>query len=408
MDVAHRLDRIEEDAPAGDACTARVARLQVFHDLASAEPCWRQLQAQGAVTTPYQAHGFLSLWQQFVGQPAGVEPFIVVGFDAGAHPLFLWPLGRTTEGPFQVLRFLGGTHANFNFGLWRRDLAATIQAADLRQVLSAINRGDGPVDFLALTNQPRAWDGVANPFLALPQQASPQNSVRTELDLPAAEFLRRQLSSSMQRQLRSKERKLQEATGFRYVKADTPKLASRFLDDFFAVKAAHFEAQGIPNVFAEPGVERFLREACRHGLEDGRPLIEMHALVSDDELLALFAGTNDGQRFSSMFNTYTLGPHARYSPGIILLCRVVTDLTERGVRSFDLGAGEAGYKNMFCKDPEPLFDSFLPLTAKGWVATRGARCKYGLKRLIKQNPALWKRAQAIRRRLYGRALDAQD
>ena len=57
-----------------------------------------------------------------------MKPFVVTGFDGLGVPLFLWPFGCTDKGPLKLVRFLGGKHANFNMGLWRRDIVAAITA----------------------------------------------------------------------------------------------------------------------------------------------------------------------------------------------------------------------------------------------------------------------------------------
>jgi len=42
-------------------------------------------------------------------------------------------------------------------------------------------------------------------------------------------------------------------------------------------------AQGLTNVFAQPGVAEFVRQASHIKRPDGRPLIELHALEGDGE-----------------------------------------------------------------------------------------------------------------------------
>jgi len=180
---------------------------------------------------------------------------------------------------------------------------------------------------------------------------------------------------------------------------DRPKLSG---DRIFTVKAAHLAERGLANAFAEPGVEEFVRDLCHRGLAAGRPLTELHAIEGGGELLATFAGTGDGRRFSSMFNTYTPGPLSRYSPGLVLLTHMVARLGERGFTCLDLGAGDAGYKRGFCREVEPLFDSFWPLTARGHLAAAGARPATALKRTIKHTPRLWSALQTVRRQVYAR------
>ena len=108
--------------------------------------------------------------------------------------------------------------------------------------------------------------------------------------------------------------------------------------------------QKLPNVFAEPGVEDFIRDACMARLAGGGHVIDIHALECDDEVIAIFAGVADGHRFSMMFNTYTMSGNSRYSPGLILMRNIIDHYAGRGYRALDLGIGSDDYKRLFCKE----------------------------------------------------------
>jgi CelD/BcsL family acetyltransferase involved in cellulose biosynthesis len=118
-------------------------------------------------------------------------------------------------------------------------------------------------------------------------------------------------------------------------------------------------------------------------------------------VIAIFAGVADGHRFSMMFNTYTLSENARYSPGLILLRHIIDSYAERGYTAIDLGIGSDEYKRLFCKDDEAIFDSFLPLTARGSLAALGLSSLAHAKRFVKRTPALAHIAQALRGALHG-------
>lgn len=376
------------------------ARIDIFDDLSAAESPWRELEREGALATPYQNFNLLASWQRQVGIRSGVTPFVVVGFDAAGRPALLLPLGRTRVGPLGVVSFLGGKHVNFNFGLWRRDLVAGLTADDIRAVIGEISAAGG-ADVCNFLRQPQSWDDIANPLALLPHQPSPSGSLRLKLSAPGEEMVKLALSSSMRGRLRKKERRLQRLPGYRYLRATTAADVDRLLDAFFPLKAARMTTAGLPNIFAEPGNEAFLRECSHQGLASGKPLIEIHALEADGELLALFAGITDGRRFSGMFNTYTLSDNAQQSPGLILLPYIIANLADRGFQSFDLGVGEAHYKTFFCNEPELLFDSFLPLTPLGRLAAIATREGSRLKRQVKQNQTLWSLFQMMRRGLRG-------
>ena len=315
-------------------------------------------------------------------------------FDAGGQPLFLWPFGRTRKGPLRLARFLGSKHSNFNVGLWRRDIVASVDKNHIHEIFDRLK---DHFDLAVLSNQPSVWDGLANPFALLAHQPSADMSACATLRATTEPAINQILSGSMRSRLRNKERKLQKLPGYRYVKAAGAAEIDRLLDSFFAQKARHMAAQGLANVFAEPGVADFLREACHHALPGGRPLIEIHALDSAHEVLALFGAIIDDYRFSSMFNTYALGEDARYSPGLILLVHMVNDCAARGVKSFDIGVGRAHYKSFFCPEPEPLFDSFLALTPRARPAAAAYAAFFAVKRMIKHNRLSWAGVQLLRR-----------
>ena len=103
-------------------------------------------------------------------------------------------------------------------------------------------------------------------------------------------------------------------------------------------------------------------------MRGGGHAIDIHALECDDEVIAIFAGVADDNRFSMMFNTYTLSGNSKYSPGLILMRDIIDHYAERGTTSLDLGIGSDDYKRLFCKDDEPIFDSFVPLNIRGRIA----------------------------------------
>jgi CelD/BcsL family acetyltransferase involved in cellulose biosynthesis len=154
--------------------------------------------------------------------------------------------------------------------------------------------------------------------------------------------------------------------------------------------------QKLPNVFAEPGVEDFIRGACMTKLAGGGRIIDIHALECDDEVIAIFAGVADGRRFSMMFNTYTMSDTARFSPGLILMRNIIDHYAERGYRALDLGIGADDYKRLFCKSDEAIFDCFIPLSLRGKAAASAMSGLNRAKYLVKHSQPLLDMARTLR------------
>jgi CelD/BcsL family acetyltransferase involved in cellulose biosynthesis len=392
MTMAAAIESRAADAPACSK-TSRIASVDFLDDLSQAETIWRSLESQQHFSTPYQRFDFLGPWQWRVGEREGFRPFIVVAHDSEDSPLLLLPLALSQAHGIRIARFMGGKHATFNMALWDRNFAAEATRADLDALISAI-RGRCEADVLAFIQQPLRWRDQPNPMALLPRQSSVNDCPLMTIVAGAPPTAR--VSHSLRRRLKGKERKLKMLPGYRYRLATTEVEIKRLLDAFFRIKPLRMAEQKLPNVFAEAGVEDFIRDACVVPLASGGHVIDIHTLECENEVIAIFAGVADGHRFSMMFNTYTISGNARHSPGLILIRDIVDHYAERGYRTLDLGVGSDDYKRLFCKGDEPLFDCFIPLSPRGTVAAAAMSGINRAKHLVKQTPALFHMAQRLR------------
>jgi len=396
MTMAAAIESRTAEAPAWSKAS-RIASVAILSDLSQAETIWRGLEDQRQFSTPYQRFDFLSPWQRQVGEREGFLPFIVIAYDAERRPLLLLPLAVRHQHGVRTACFMGGKHVTFNMALWDRDFAAGATGADLDALISAI-RERSMADVLALTRQPLHWRDLPNPMALLPNQASANDCPL--MTIVPEEPPTTRISNSFRRRLKGKERKLQTLPGYRYCVAATDAEIKRLLDAFFLIKPLRMAEQKLPNVFADPGVEDFIRGACMAPLAGGGHAIDIHALECDDEVIAIFAGVADGNRFSMMFNTYTMSDNSRYSPGLILMRNIVDHHAELGYRALDLGIGSDDYKRLFCKSDEPIFDCFIPLSLRGKVAASAMSGINRAKHVVKHNQALFHMAQKLRSALH--------
>ena len=384
---------IEERTADRDAWSGRIASIDIVRDLTAAEAIWRGLESAQTSFTPYQRFDFLSAWQRHVGAREGLVPFIVIGYDAERRPLLLLPLALRHAYGARCAGFMGGKHSTFNMALFDRDFAASATLADLDGLIAAISQRS-EADVLALHQQPLRWRELPNPLALLPHQPSANDCPLLTIEPGAAPAAL--ISNSFRRRLKGKERKLASLPGYRSHIASTEADITRLLDWFFRVKPLRMAEQKLPNVFADAGIEEFIRGACTAPLGNGKHAIDIHALECDEEVIAIFAGVADGHRFSMMFNTYTMSGNSRYSPGLILMRDIIDHYAGKGYRALDLGIGSDDYKRLFCKDDEPIFDSFIPLSARGTLAASVMSGVNRTKRLVKHNPALLEMAQKLR------------
>jgi CelD/BcsL family acetyltransferase involved in cellulose biosynthesis len=252
--------------PARQPSSTRTAfAVSVYRDLDVVEPLWRALAGQDSVASPYQGFEWIRLWHEHVSGPLGEEPMIIVGSDRSGAPLFIWPLVAQRLGPLRLACFFGGKHATLNMPLWRRDIADSFTAADMRDVLSQVARQRPDLDMLMLHSQPAFWSDAHNPFMTLAHQRSNEDNFVLNIGTNGPAVIEQQISGTMRSRLRNKERKLAKLDGYRYLRAMTPEDVDRQLNFFFQQKEGKLHALGIENAFAQSGVENFIRAACHAG-----------------------------------------------------------------------------------------------------------------------------------------------
>jgi CelD/BcsL family acetyltransferase involved in cellulose biosynthesis len=400
LPIAEIWSRAEQqpDAKAG----LQRLRISILTSLEEAASIWLELERNGALASPYQRFVWASSWQETVGQAEGATPFIVVGWDRAGEAEFLLPLCRTRLGPLSVARFFGGKHSNANFPLWRPDVASSVTAQDIRNVIDDIARSPQCPDMLVLLNQARSWTFVTNPLALLPHDESPSKICHSALPSDFEAFYRERVSSSTRKKMRQKERALSRHGTLSYWRASSKEDAHRVLNAFFEQKAARMRQLGIANVFAEPAVRAFVEEAAtRADPNTGIAPIELYAASVGDCIVATFAGVVSDRRFCGMFNSMIMNELSNESPGELLLTNVVRMACERGLTAFDLGIGEASYKRAFCNETETLFDTVVPLTVRGKLATPLWRGQLNVKRRIKHSLYARQTVDSVRRHLLG-------
>lgn len=375
---------------------ALATRVEVLAQIGKAAPLWRELVQQGAICSRYQHYSWMSQWWDHVGSRMKASPHITVLRNEAGKPVLLLPLLRKRAGPLHVGFFMGGKHTNFNLPIWRPELLWDA-AAGLNALLNGL-RDSGPrLDLLVLLNQPETWQGENNPLLQVSHTASPSRSFSGALHGDFDGLLKERMGSTSRRKLRQKENQLSAVGPVSYRRARTPAEIDRVLEIFLKQKGERMRELGLDNAFDAPGVKEFVAAAAHETDPDtGEPVIELYAAMAGETIVATFGGIVAHGRFSGMFNSFG-GPEFRnYSPGELLLSNVVRMGCERGFDRFDLGIGDAAYKQVFCRDAESLYDSVIPITAVGRAAAPFWRGGLSLKARIKQSDALLRGVRSVK------------
>ncbi len=373
-----------------------LGRIDIFEDLGAAGAAWSELESICPASV-YQSRRFLLPWLATHGAAKKITPMIVVARDTTGSPVALLPFGVQRSGAVQIAGFLGGADSNANVGLFRPDIH--FSADDLLSLLrAAARKAPRQPDLFVLVNQPDRFAGGKNPLNIFPHQPSASfcHSGRLETDPQA--FFARQLSRETAKKLRKKRKRLEAMGRLAYVRPQSGAEVAHGLDAFFALKLARFRQQHIVSDFEHPQARSYLERACCPR-PDRAAAIDLHLLQLDERIIAIFAGSVHRGHLHLMFNAFdTDAEIAKSSPGELLLQTLLEQACSDGVASFDLGIGEARYKDTWCEHAEPMFDSVLAISALGHAYSAAESTRRRLKRVLKQNRWLWPLTQVLMRR----------
>jgi CelD/BcsL family acetyltransferase involved in cellulose biosynthesis len=371
--------------------------VEVCETLADARLAWTTL-APEASASPYQSFDFARAWFTTIGAAEGATPLIVVARDDVGQPVGLLPFARTARGPLRFGVFLGGKDSNFNLGLfrsggaWSRDDVAALLAAAAAQATPRL-------DAFLLMNQPSSWGGIANPLADGQTQPSPSFAYASALPGDFSLWLDAHASKDAKKKMRKKRARLEATAPVVHGRVAGAQEIERALAAFHVERRARTEALGVHDPYASVAAHAFLAQLARDGA------LELHTLSHGDRIIAVFGALPGVARLSGLFIGHDGDPEiARSSPGEIMVHAVVADAIARGFVAFDLGVGEARYKDEACEIVEPLFDSAFAFTFKGRFAAWAFLAARRVKRSVKRSARL-RALHARLRRLVGRAGD---
>lgn len=365
-------------------------------DIGEAEAAWRGVERH-AVGSPFQRLDFYTAWMQTLGAREGAEPLVLVGRKAGRVAMVL-PLVVRRTGPFRVAEFAGGSHANFNIGLFDRDLWPTIGRGLAVNVLEAISDARPDIDYLRLAYQPIELAGRRNPFVDSRSRPAPHPTFDVFLTGGFEAVLSRHRGSKKRKRLRADLRNFDAVGGAVVRQAASETEAHDILEAFLDQKGQRLAEQGLPNVFAVQGTPEFLHDlVARSYSGSGEPLVEAYALWAGGEIRATGITLPFGGAAYFLMNSFANDAFARASPGEITLHHMIGDYAGRGFDAFDFGIGDARYKRSWCDREVMLAETVLPLSAAGTVAVGYQSLKRRTRDYVVSNPRLHAFAQRLRR-----------
>ena len=378
------------------ACSVGHVRLSamIIKRVEKAENVWRAMETAPHVTL-HQTYDWARAWATLPGLKTLV---VLVSLDG--RPAVLLPLEIVRKFGVRVARLIGSPHSNHNAPLYSDRFLAEADAGMMDELLETLSALNIPADVLALDKLRPMAGQREEPLLAFRHVESQNASFQLPLKADFAETLSQINAKRRRKKFRTSERRLEPLGGYRHITANDDAGAQRLLGEFFRQKSLRLSEQGLPDVFAEPGVHDVFARLASSSANDGRPVLTLHAIEIEEDgvktLLAVAGLTRKDAHITCQFGSVDDRTVPDASAGELLFYLMIEQACADGADCFDFGVGDQRYKRSWCPVETAHFDVFLPLDNRGAIAARAMAAVVRAKRLVKTSPRMRTVANRIR------------
>jgi CelD/BcsL family acetyltransferase involved in cellulose biosynthesis len=371
------------------ASEAMPIRLQIFTNLAAAEPHWRGFE-QTAEYTVFQTFDWSQKWYDNIGISKKLTPVIILGSVEGG-PCFLFPLAIERVAGVRSLVWLGVDLADYNAPLLATKFRTHVppgQFAPVWEQIISLIWSEFHFDVVELDKMPAVVGSQSNPFCDLPVLVAEYSAHATTLAESWGEFYPSKISSTSRQTDRRKLRRLAEHGDVRFVQVEEP----QDIKDTFAAlveqKRASYARMGVADMFERSGHFEFYSALATHPLL--RSIVHLTRVDVGDVPVATGLGLRFKSRYYLILHSYK-EEYAKYSPGTHHIHYLLQYAISQRMRIFDFTIGDESYKNHWSDIESPLLRFYQSRTIRGKlvVAFRMLRhhAAHWYKRLYKDQKA---------------------
>jgi len=310
----------------------------------------------------FQSREFLDIWLDTIGKASRVEPWFVVVRDPGGRPVLYLPLVIETKFNVRLLRFMDCGVADYNAPIVAAD--RTLSRQEFRAVWAdvlALLPSFDVIDFKKIASD---IAGALNPLTYLDctpfgdsGHAIVLTRLRDQTDTRRAEV-------RLRRKLQSYAKGLSEIGEPRFIVNPAAAEAAPVAERLLELKRRKYQRTATPDFLAAPGVERFYREMMSPGRLG--TISHLAALTVGDTVASAHLGFIGRGRFYYIFPAYDT-QFGRYRVGHLLLQHLIDQSVTQDFATFDLGIGDASYKNKWATHRLALQSHERAITAAGRV-----------------------------------------
>lgn len=323
---------------------------------------WIALEQSG-LSSLFQSYSWCSAWHATASPEEQAQTAIVVGRGPDQRLLFVLPFQVRRRFGVRVLEWMSSPLASNGYGVYDLWCVSREGQEWLSSHFYRILNAAGEYDAIALRDMPVELNGHAHPLSGLMNVEAPNKTYYFPITQGFDSLLSAKRSSESRKNIRWRDNKLTSFGRVGFSGDHSPAESRQALNELFSDQAARLAESGVADPFGAR--ERTFFDHMLQHATTGSTQLKVYRLSLDgtglSSILAAFHNDVCVDLLTSLADT----TYRKYSPGDLVLRRLIKHCCETGVRTFDLSIGVADYKLVWCDQPTTLRCILLGKTPKG-------------------------------------------
>jgi CelD/BcsL family acetyltransferase involved in cellulose biosynthesis len=374
MDLGKSSDSLSTKGRCTTSFNVRVSeKLADFADL------WPSTSRSGTIHGyALQCSDVLQVWCNTIGKATGIDPLFVAVLDEMNRPILLLPFCIARSRGMRVLRFLDGGICDYNAPILFQPMR-TWDRGSVKELWRELVRALPRFDIAMLDKMPAEIYGVPNPFIGLDVEPYRSSGHLRHITGTWEEYAESRLP--YKRESVAQRRRLAKLGKLNFLVAESSSDRKRILEAMMRQKAQRYiETRGKNPIKRE--VEQFYIAMAERFTWPGPSLVA--ALELNGTTLATNWGLVFNNRFLGLVTSFEGGDWKRYSPGKLLLEDLLKWAFNNGIKVFDFGIGDEGYKLGYSDQSILVYQADIPVTLIGKAYVAARLLKRAVSRTIKR------------------------
>jgi CelD/BcsL family acetyltransferase involved in cellulose biosynthesis len=371
--------------------------LRLFRSVTEAAELWQELETHG-FSTVYQSLAWARAWQDSDPAKRGRHPLIIIGHSEHGETLFILPLQLKVSKGLKTLEFLSAPLASYGHLVcspWCFEEAGRQWFDNHFESLPALCE---PYDLLAFRDMPGTIEGKLHPLVSQFNLRAPNTALTGHLGPSYDAFIASKRRADSRKNIRWRDSKLEQAGVLTFEPALENEALHQAADEMFADQGRRLEEAGIRDPFGETErtfYHRLLASSAPH-----TRFGVLRLSIDGNGLSSIFAAFHH-HTCSDLMTSLAQSPLRKYSPGDLVLRKLISHCCDKGFTQLDLGIGDHDYKRHWAEDELVLHHIIKGRSFKGIAAATSLYATQLATRVVKRNRFMRQLFNTTRRHLRG-------